>query len=264
MEDRTKHMAEDIAKDVGTGRLQQAVHRVCRNEKIAEGIWLMETEGDCRAIRRPGQFVNIALDGFFLRRPISVCDWTEDRLTLIYKLVGAGTEAMSRLAPGAPLDMLLGLGNGFDSSRSGAAPLLVGGGVGVPPLYALAKALVAEGKTVTALFGFARPEESFLVDEFTALSVRVLLATEDGRMGKKGHVTALLPLAGEYSYTYSCGPEPMLRALYKESKTDGEYSFEERMGCGFGACMGCSCQTKHGWKRICKEGPVLRKEEILW
>ena len=218
--------------------------------------------GDTAAITAPGQFVNIALDGQYLRRPVSVCDLEDGRLTLIYKVVGQGTAQMARIAPGDKLDLLTGLGNGYDLSKSGERPLLLGGGVGVPPLYLLARRLIGQGKYVTAVLGFNTKSEVFCEEEFRALGADVTVTTADGSYGRKGFVTDALP--AEYSYFYTCGPEPMLRAVYRATETDGQFSFEERMGCGFGACMGCSCKTVTGYKRICREGPVLEKGEILW
>ena len=219
--------------------------------------------GDTSEIKKPGQFVNIKLDGLFLRRPISVNDVENDKLTLIYKVVGKGTEQMSNMVCGETLDILTGLGNGYDISKSGDKPLLIGGGVGVPPLYMLAKKLIADKKDVSVILGFNTKDEIFYEDEFKALGAKVYVTTVDGSYGQKGFVTTPMESL-YYTYTYTCGPEPMLKAVYKTSKTSGEYSFEERMGCGFGACMGCSCKTLYGNKRICKDGPVLVKEEIIW
>ncbi len=219
--------------------------------------------GDTSDITKPGQFVNIKLDGLFLRRPISVNDVEGDKLTLIYKVVGKGTEQMSNMVCGETLDILTGLGNGYDISKSGKTPLLIGGGVGVPPLYMLAKRLIEKGEDVSVILGFNTKDEIFYEDEFKALGAKVYVTTVDGSYGIKGFVTTAME-ALDYTYTYTCGPEPMLKAVYKTSKTSGEYSFEERMGCGFGACMGCSCKTLYGNKRICKDGPVLVKEEIIW
>ena len=210
-----------------------------------------------------GQFVNLKLSGFFLRRPISVCDWSDGELTLIYKVLGHGTEAMTGMAPGTELDVLTGLGNGYDVSRSGEHPLLVGGGVGIPPLYGLAKRLTAQGKRVTAVLGFNRESEIFLAEEFRALGAEVIIATADGSAGTCGLVTDGME-GVNYTHLYTCGPEAMLHAVWQRCRTDGQFSFEERMGCGFGACMGCTCRTKYGHKRICKDGPVLRREEIVW
>ena len=223
----------------------------------------MRLSGDTSDITASGQFVNIKLDGFFLRRPISVCDSEDGILTLIYKVVGKGTEYMSTLTVGEKLDILTGLGNGYDLTRSGNKPLLVGGGVGVPPLYKLAKNLIKDGKDVTVILGFNTKNEIFWKEEFEGAGAKVIVATVDGSEGVRGFVTDAMK-GLDYTYFYSCGPEPMLKALYNASMTSGEMSFEERMGCGFGACMGCSCKTVTGNKRICKEGPVLKKEDIIW
>ncbi len=243
--------------------MKETLLTVLENTRLAEGIYRLRLAGDTSAITAPGQFVNLKLSGFYLRRPISVCDWTEGELTLIYKVLGHGTEAMTRMAPGAELNVLTGLGNGYDVSRAGARPLLVGGGVGIPPLYGLAKRLTAQGKRVTAVLGFNRESEIFLAEEFRALGAEVIVATADGSAGIKGLVTDGMAAVSDYTYLYTCGPEPMLKAVYGVCRS-GQFSFEERMGCGFGACMGCSCRTKYGNKRICKEGPVLEKEEIVW
>ena len=242
--------------------MKQGIFTITDNVPLTAAVYKMRLNGDTSAITAPGQFVNIRLDGFYLRRPLSVCDWEMDSLTLIYKVVGGGTERMSRMTAGEKLDVLTGLGNGYDLSLSGNRPLLLGGGVGVPPLYALAKALIKQGKQVHAVLGFNTAQEVFGVGEFRALGAQVTVTTADGSSGVKGFVTDALP--ADYTYVYTCGPEPMLKAVYKRTVTGGQYSFEERMGCGFGACMGCSCKTITGFKRICKDGPVLQKEEILW
>ena len=244
--------------------MKQAIFTVETNKKIAKDVYEMTLSGDTSDITATGQFVNIKLDGMFLRRPISVCDFSDNYLKLIYKVVGHGTEYMAALENGAELDILTGLGNGYDTEKSGDAPLLIGGGVGVPPMYALAKKLISEGKKVSVILGFNSAADVFYEDEFKALGCSVFVATADGSYGTKGFVTDCLGLVGDYTYFYTCGPEPMLKALYKATKTSGQFSFEERMGCGFGACMGCSCKVITGYKRICKEGPVLEKEEILW
>ena len=242
--------------------MKQDLFTIKENRPLTKNVYLMKLIGDTEGII-PGQFVNIKLDGFYLRRPISVCDCEDGELTLIYKVVGVGTEAMSEMREGEALDILTGLGNGYDLSLSGDSPLLVGGGVGVPPLYMLAKKLCAEGKNVSVVLGFNTKDEIFFEDEFRALGASVTVTTVDGSYGTRGFVTDAMKDI-DYSYFYSCGPEPMLKALYKSSVTSGEMSFEERMGCGFGACMGCSCKTVTGNKRICKEGPVLKKEDIIW
>ena len=243
--------------------MEQKIFQVTENVPLTENVMLMKLKGDASSIVRPGQFVNVKLDGLYLRRPISVCDRTENELTLIYKVVGKGTEKMQAMKGGEELDLLLGLGNGYDVDNAGDSPLLVGGGVGVPPLYLLAKELIKKGKNVTVILGFNTKSEIFFEEEFRALGAKVIVSTVDGSYGVKGFVTNAME-GINYTYFYSCGPEPMLKALFSATNTSGELSFEERMGCGFGACMGCSCKTIYGNKRICKEGPVLKKEEILW
>ena len=242
--------------------MKNSVFTITKNDKLTSNVYIMTLKGDTEGIRC-GQFVNIRLDGLYLRRPISVCDCEGDLLTLIYKVVGKGTEQMSEMAAGETLDLLTGLGNGYDLTKSGDVPLLIGGGVGVPPMYMLCRELIREGKKPIVILGFNKADEVFYKNEFEALGARVLVATADGSMGIKGFVTNAMD-GLDYSYFYTCGPEPMLRAVYKASATSGQFSFEERMGCGFGACMGCSCKTITGYKRICKEGPVLEKEEILF
>ncbi len=243
--------------------MKQSLFKITENRPLTKDVYLMRLEGDTSDITKPGQFVNIKLDGLFLRRPISVNDCENNILTLIYKVVGKGTKQMSTMTEGY-LDILTGLGNGYDTSLSGGSPLLVGGGVGVPPLYMLAKKLIAEGKKVSIILGFNTESEVFFEKEFTELGCDVTVTTVDGSHGIKGFVTNALYLYPDASYFYTCGPEPMLKALYNASSLDGQFSFEERMGCGFGACMGCSCKTLYGNKRICKDGPVLKKEEIIW
>lgn len=242
--------------------MKQGLFEITQNKPIAENVMQMCLKGDTSAITGPGQFINIKLEGRFLRRPISVCDVNGDEITIIYKIVGTGTEQMSCMEKGK-LDVLTGLGNGYDMSLSGDRPLLIGGGAGVPTMYMLAKKLIAEGKKVTVILGFNKKNEIFYEDEFKALGADVKVATADGSYGIKGFVTDAMD-GVDYTYFYTCGPEPMLKAVYNKSKTSGQFSFEERMGCGFGACMGCSCKTITGYKRICKDGPVLQKEEILW
>ena len=244
--------------------MKQSLFTIQSNEKLTDSVCKMVLAGDTSAITASGQLVNIQLKGFFLRRPISVCDYDENTLTILYKVVGKGTEAMSKMTPNHKLDVLTGLGNGYDTSLSGDKPLLIGGGVGVPPMYRLAKNLVAEGKHPIVILGFTPAAEVFYQDEFEKLGAEVHVATADGSMGVKGFVTDVVRTLPDYTYFYTCGPEPMLKALSDVTTTSGQLSFEERMGCGFGACMGCSCQTKYGNKRICKDGPVLVKEEIIW
>ena len=242
--------------------MQDTKFQIVSNEPLTDTVYRMRLSGDTSHVTNCGQFVNIRLDGFYLRRPISVCDVEGDVLTIVYKVVGKGTEAMSRMT-GGELDVLSGLGNGYDLSAAGESPLLIGGGVGVPPLYLLCRRLVAAGAHPSVILGFNTKDEVFYEREFAALGVPVTVCTADGSYGTRGFVTAAMEGA-EYSYFYTCGPEPMLKAVYRASTTSGEFSFEERMGCGFGACMGCSCKTVTGNKRICKEGPVLKKEDILW
>ena len=243
--------------------MKQTIFTIKENKALTSSVYKMLLVGDTSDITNCGQFVNIQIDGLFLRRPISVCDCEGDTLTLIYKVVGKGTEQMKDMKPGDKLDILTGLGNGYDTSLSGDTPLLLGGGVGVPPLYMLCKKLIAEGKKPSVILGFNTKEEVFCKDEFEKLGVKVTVTTVDGSEGIKGFVTDAMKNE-DYSYFFTCGPEPMLKAIYKASSTEGQFSFEERMGCGFGACMGCSCKTITGYKRICKEGPVMKKEEILW
>ena len=241
--------------------MKQTVFEIKSNEKIAKDVFKLVLSGDTGGIR-PGQFVDVAIESLFLRRPLSVCDAENGELTLIYKTVGKGTEALSEYKAGKKLDVLTCLGNGYDVSFSGDTPLLIGGGVGVPPLFMLAKTLAGEGKKVKAILGFNTKDDVFYEDEFRKAGCEVEVATVDGSYGKKGFVTSLMDC--RYSYVYSCGPKPMLKAVYTQMKTGGQFSLEERMGCGFGACMGCSVKTPTGYKRLCKDGPVLFKEEIIW
>ena len=243
--------------------MKEVIYTIESNVALTDSVYRMVMSGDTSAIGGAGQFVNVKLDGQYLRRPISICDYDESTLTLIYKVVGVGTEKMSAMQAGEKLNILTGLGNGYDLSLSGDAPLLVGGGVGVPPLYKLCKLLKAEGKKVTVILGFNTKSEIFAEKDFAEIADRVIVTTVDGSYGVKGFVTNALPDI-DYTYVYSCGPLPMLKALAGATETSGQYSLEERMGCGFGACMGCSCKTLLGNKRICKEGPVFVKEEIIW
>ena len=243
--------------------MKQTFFSVTENKALTKDVYLMRLSGDTSDITAPGQFINIKIDGFFLRRPISICDYDETSITIIYKVVGDGTEAMAQMSVGTVLDILVSLGNGFDTSKSDNTPLLIGGGVGVPPMYNLCKKLINEGKKVSVILGFNTKNEIFFEDEFKALGADVFVATVDGSYGIKGYVTNAMENI-DYSYFFTCGPMPMFKAIEKTAKTSGQYSFEERMGCGFGACMGCSCKTKYGNKRICKDGPVLEREEIIW
>jgi dihydroorotate dehydrogenase electron transfer subunit len=243
--------------------MKTEIFELISNKKIAKNTYEWVLAGDISHITAPGQFVNIQLDGFYLRRPISVCDAADGKLTLIFKAVGAGTEKMAQMKVGERADTLVGLGNGYSLDEAGNAPLLVGGGAGVPPMYMLCKELIHRGAKPTVILGFGSADEVFYKSEFEKLGAKVIVATADGTEGVRGFVTDAM--AGlEYTYFYTCGPEPMLKAIYDKSTTSGQFSFEERMGCGFGACMGCSCKTKYGNKRICRDGPVLVKEEIIW
>ena len=242
--------------------MKQSIFTILENKALTRDVYKMVLEGDTSAITASGQFVNIQLAGKFLRRPISVCDWNEETLTIVYKVVGHGTEQMCKMSVGEKLDILTGLGNGYDLTLAGEHPVLIGGGVGVPPMYGAAKKLAEMGIKASVILGFNTESEIFYEEEFKALGCDVQVTTVDGSYGIKGFVTDALNM--DYTYFYTCGPEPMLKAVYRASKTSGQMSFEERMGCGFGACMGCSCKTLTGYKRICKEGPVMKKEEILW
>lgn len=243
--------------------MTESIFTIKENVALTDSVYKMTLEGDTSALSKPGQFVNIKLEGKFLRRPISVCEYGENSLVLIYKVVGSGTEDMSVMQAGKELNLLVGLGNGFNPDKSGDAPLLIGGGVGIPPLYGLCKELIAKGAKPTVILGFNTKSEIFLEKEFENLGAKVIVATADGSYGVKGFVTdAIADLT--YSFFYTCGPLPMFKAIEAKATGSGQYSFEERMGCGFGACMGCSCKTKYGDKRICKDGPVLDREEVIW
>lgn len=245
--------------------MKQGLFSITQNEKIAQSVYKMRLSGDTSAIKKAGQFVNIKLDGFFLRRPISVCDYTAEELLIIYKVVGKGTEKMSAMEKGEQLDILTGLGNGYDLTVKTERPVLIGGGVGVPPLYKLSKELKNQGKRVSVILGFNSENEIFFEDEFKEIADRVLICTADGSYGIKGFVTDAVKDI-DFDYFFTCGPEPMFKALEStiDKNISGQMSFEQRMGCGFGACMGCSCKTLTGNKRICREGPVLFREEIIW
>lgn len=243
--------------------MYQGIYEIKANTQLTDSIYEMVLIGDTSSITAPGQFINIKLDGFYLRRPISICDYNDETITIIYKVVGEGTAVMSKMKPGDTLDVLCGLGNGFDVSKSSEKSVLIGGGVGVPPMYNLCKKLISDGKKVTVILGFNKKDEIFYEDEFKKLGADVKVTTVDGSYGIKGFVTDALKET-DYTYFFTCGPMPMFKAIEATATTSGQYSFEERMGCGFGACMGCSCKTKYGNKRICKDGPVLEREEIIW
>ncbi|MDO5444914.1 MAG: dihydroorotate dehydrogenase electron transfer subunit [Eubacteriales bacterium] len=238
--------------------IRESLFEIAENSPLSENVRRLRLRGDTSAITVPGQFVNLRIDGVFLRRPLSVCDCEEDTLTVIYRITGEGTELLSKKSSGT-LNVLTGLGNGFDLSLAGSSPLLIGGGMGFTPLYYLAKKL----ERPTVILGFNTESEILYEKEFRALGAEVIIATADGSRGIKGFVTDAMESLS-YSYFYSCGPEAMFRAICGCAKTDGEFSFEARMGCGFGACMGCSCKTVTGSKRICRDGPVLKRSELLW
>ena len=241
----------------------QGMYKIKENTALTDCVYKMVLEGNASSLTAPGQFINLTVEGCYLKRPISVFDWDENSITIIYKVVGEGTEKMSKWETGKEVECLTGLGNGFSPLKSGDKPLLIGGGVGIPPLYGLCKRLVAEGKTPTVILGFNTEKEIFCKDDFEALGVNTVVTTVDGSVGVKGFVTDAMKDM-DYTYFYTCGPMPMFKAIEKTAIGSGEYSFEERMGCGFGACMGCTCKTKYGNKRICKDGPVLEREEIVW
>ncbi len=243
--------------------MKQQIMTIASNEKIAKDIMKMVLLGETSSLSKPGQFINIKLSGKYLRRPISVCDYTADSITIIYKIVGGGTQQMAEMKPGEALDVLNGLGNGFDTSLSGDAPVIIGGGVGVPPMYGVCKEICSRGITPTVILGFNSKDDVFYKEEFEKLGAAVHITTADGSYGTKGFVTDVLKEL-DYTYFFTCGPMPMFKAIESVAKSSGQYSFEERMGCGFGACMGCSCKTKYGNKRICKDGPVMVREEIIW
>ncbi len=244
--------------------MKETVFTILANERIAKDIYRMRLQGDTSCVTAPGQFINLMLDGYYLRRPISVSDLEGDVLTIVYKILGEGTKAMTAYPVGKELNVLTGLGNGYTLEKSGDRPLLAGGGVGIPPLYLLCRRLLAQGKKPQVVLGYNSKDEIFLANEFAALGAETTVLTADGSFGRKGFVTDGIAEKNDYTYLYTCGPEPMLKAVYETVKTSGQFSFEERMGCGFGACMGCTCKTKYGSKRICKDGPVLEKEEIVW
>ena len=240
------------------------IYTVLENKKIAKDVFFMVLEGDTQYITAPGQFINILVEGFYLRRPISICDWDDKTITIIYKVVGKGTEAMAEMLPGKKLDILTGLGNGFTAKEGSEKPLVIGGGVGAPPMYGVAKHLMEKGAKPTVILGFTSKDDVFYEEEFKALGCEVYVTTNDGSYGTKGFVTDVIKNLEGYDYFYTCGPLPMLKAVAMGTECSGQLSFEERMGCGFGGCMGCSCKTLTGNKRICTEGPVLLKEEIIW
>ncbi len=243
--------------------MRQVVFTILENRPVAAGTYRLRFAGDTGAFTAPGQFLDLRLPGFFLRRPISVSDWDENSATVLYKVAGEGTDMLSAMGPGTELDALTGLGNGFDVSLGGARPLLAGGGIGAAPLVRLAQDLLNCGSKPLVILGFNRAEEMICSETFAALGADVIVTTADGSFGIRGLVPDGVRQAGAYSFVYACGPTPMLRALDKAITGPGQYSFEERMGCGFGACMGCTCETKAGPKRVCRDGPVFSREEVF-
>ena len=242
--------------------MKEVTYTVLENTPLTDSVFRLRLAGDTTAITAPGQFLELRLPGLYLRRPLSVCDWDVEGLTVLYKVVGAGTVQLSQARPGQRLDALSGLGNGFDLGACGNTTLVIGGGIGVPPMYGLARRLLAAGKTPVAILGFNTASERFYEDEFRALGIQTILTTADGSCGVRGFVTDALP--EQYDTFCACGPLPMLRALCRAADKPGFLSLEARMGCGFGACMGCTIETADGPKRVCREGPVFRKEVLLW
>ncbi len=245
--------------------MKKSVFTLERARQLTGDVWELALAGDASAIKAPGQFINLELPGKFLRRPISVCDWTAEGLTLLVKEAGAGTRDLVRLPAGTALDTLSGLGNGFDLSAAPENAVLVGGGIGAAPLYGLARRMLAEGRRPLVVLGFRSKSDAFYLDEFAALGLEVHAAAEDGSLGTKGFVTDVLAALPDCRYVCACGPTPMLRAVHALPRlTGGQFSFEARMACGFGACVGCTIETRTGLRRVCKDGPVFQKEEILW
>ena len=245
--------------------MKQSLFTMEHARQLTADTYELVLSGDTSAVTAPGQFVNIQLPGKFLRRPISICNWTEDALLLLVRVVGEGTHDLVRCVPGTELDVLSGLGNGFDWTKGGQHPILLGGGIGIAPLYGLAQRMLEAGITPTVGLGFRSGKDAFYLKEFSKLGCRLLVATEDGSAGAKGFVTDLAKNVPECDYAFVCGPTPMLKAVHGLAQlTGGQFSFEARMGCGFGACMGCSVPTTNGYKRVCKDGPILYKEEIVW
>ena len=245
--------------------MKKSLFTVEHTRQLTADTYEMVLSGDTSAITAPGQFVEIELPGKFLRRPISICNWTDEALMLLVKVVGEGTKDLVRSVPGTELDVLSGLGNGFDISKAGEHPVLAGGGIGIAPLYGLAQRMLDAGMTPTVALGFRTAKDVYYLEEFAKLGCRLLVATEDGSAGTKGFVTDCIKAVPECDYVLTCGPLPMLKAVHSLPQLkDGQFSFEARMGCGFGACMGCTIPTKDGYKRVCKDGPILFKEEIVW
>ena len=245
--------------------MKKSLFTVEHTRQLTADTYEMILSGDTSAITAPGQFVNLDLPGHFLRRPISICNWTDEALMLLVKVVGQGTHDLVRCVPGEELDVLTGLGNGFNMDIPSEHPVLAGGGIGIAPLYGLAQRMLERGQTPTVALGFRTEKDVYYLEEFAKLGCRLLVATEDGSVGTKGFVTDCIKAVPECDYVLSCGPLPMLEAVHSLPQLkDGQFSFEARMGCGFGACMGCTIPTVDGYKRVCKDGPILYKEEIVW
>ena len=242
--------------------MQKKRFQIAENSLIALKTYKLVLVGDCAV---EGEFVHIAIPGFYLRRPLSICDLEDGRMAIVYKVVGKGTRVLSERQSGETLEVLTGLGKGFDPDACREEALLVGGGLGVPPLLLLAKRLKAQGKKVTAVLGFNTAEERILVPEFESVCDTVAVSTVDGSVGVKGFVTdAIKALQPSFDCFYTCGPMVMMKVVCQTLEGPGECSLEERMGCGAGFCYGCSIQTKNGPRRVCKDGPVFKKEELIW
>ena len=244
--------------------MKRAVFTVLGNERISADVFDLRLSGDTSELVGSGQFVNADIPDLYLRRPISICDYSPGEMRLVIKIVGKGTQKMASLKEGDPVDLLVPLGNGFDTAKSGKTPYLFGGGVGVAPMVRLAKDLIGQGKKTTVVLGFNSSSDVILYDDYCRIvgKENVFVTTVDGSFGQKGFVTEVN--ADGASFVYSCGPLPMMKALDKAIECGAEYSFESRMGCGFGACMGCTLASAGGPVRVCREGPVFRKGEILW
>lgn len=245
--------------------MRETTFTLDRVRQLNGDTYELSLSGDASAVTAPGQFVNLELPGYFLRRPISICDWTASSLRLLVKEAGKGTRELVRLTPGTALRVLTGLGNGFAMDLAGSSPVLAGGGIGAAPLYGLARRLLEQGKAPTVALGFRSKADAYYLEEFAALGCPVAVATEDGSLGAKGFVTDCIAALPGCDYVCACGPLPMLKAVHGMPQLKGgQFSFEARMGCGFGACMGCTVPTAGGYKRVCKDGPILFQEEIVW
>lgn len=245
----------------------QGVLTIISKTQLCSDVYEMVLQGkEASYVSNPGQFINIKLNDSlqpYLRRPMSISDYSDDTITIVFRVVGEGTKILKEKQVGDQLDCLIGLGNGFEVKKDHKA-ILIGGGLGTPPLYKLGKELVKQGVEVTTVLGFNSKENVFYEDKFKELG-NCYIATMDGSVGQKGTVVDVINQVGlTFDTYYTCGPEPMLKALVKEYPDNGQLSFEARMGCGFGACMGCSCKVKEKpYKRICVEGSVLSSSEVI-